>query len=120
MDIDELKEKATYYESFLFNWFLLLLVGALVLMFFKLDKLCNIALCLSLSVLVAQKIIRILDICHLMKPEDYFIRLILVAYNLTVLGSCLYVFYYLFTIHGKNLIFNFDILKALEDLYKHL
>lgn len=122
--MDELKEQASYYESFLWGWVWVLLIGSIFLCFFDLDKLSCLALWGSLLALIIQKCIRIFDICFLMQKDDYLIRLFLLAINVAILGASSYVLYDLVSKFGGNVLGNLELnevlLEAIDCVQKFL
>ncbi|MBR5154260.1 MAG: hypothetical protein IKW58_00875 [Alphaproteobacteria bacterium] len=117
--MDEIKEKASFYESMLYGWFVFLILLSLVFCFFDLDKLACLSLYGGLLALIIQKFVRIFDICFLMPKEYYFIRLVLLAVNLFILYLAVFVLKDLYVKFGNTVMADFSIKYVLAEFINY-
>ncbi|MBE6462211.1 MAG: hypothetical protein E7005_00425 [Alphaproteobacteria bacterium] len=118
--MEELREKALYWESVFLSGFGFLIFSALILVAIDKSNLATLSLCLSLISLIAYCIVGILESCFLEEKSLPIYRLIRVTFLLCVLLVTGYIFVDLFGGKFIDLLNNFETNQIYLSLKKYL
>ena len=118
--MEELKEKALYWETLFLSGFGILILGALIFVAIDKSYLATLSLCLSLISLITYCVIAILESCFLEEKALPIYRLIRVCFLLIVLLVTGYIFIDLFGNKFIDVCFNFNVNPSYVNLKKYL
>lgn len=117
--MEELKEKALFWESLLIRGFGILIFSAIIFMAIDYSKVAILSLFLSLLSLIAYCFIGILESCFLEEKVLPILRLIRVSFLLLILSVTGYIFIDLFGNRIVNFLYSIDIKQNYEELKEY-